>query len=137
MGDDAVVQFNILGIDEAGNYLTELKDSTVKLKYSTIARSTSTYSIYARIEPTPLTTHFALSVEASSFSSGEGNLGQSLGSVQLSTSWKPVISEIGSCYTGSDPNAGRVMVYDLQATSASAIHSNGNQGFSVWYTIAD
>ena len=53
-GDEASVHFDVQGPDEAGHFVTTLHDSTIKLKYSTVSGSNSTYSVFSRIDLSPL-----------------------------------------------------------------------------------
>lgn len=89
------------------------------------------------LSPRPLVQAFQLNVEASNHSTGEGLLGNSQGLVQLTTSWQPVVTDIGTCYTGFDPAAGRQMVYSLEVISTSGVQAGSQEGFKVYYTITD
>ena len=135
--DEAFVHFDVHGPTEAGLFVTTLHDSTIKLKYSTVAGSNSSYSVFARIDTSPLAQAFRLNLEASNYSTGEGLLGNSQGIIQLSTSWQPVVTDIGTCYTGSDPSAGRQMMSSLEVISTSSIQAGNQDGFKVFYTITD
>ena len=79
-----------------------------------------------------------LFLEASNYSgNGDGRAGQSTGKVKLTNQPKPVITNIGNCYTGDGLMNGHLLSFSVEISNYSKIHSMNDTEFTILYTITD
>lgn len=72
--------------------------------------------------------------------SGNGKLGESVGTTLLGDQPTEVITDIGSCYTGKGASNGHNLVYNLEVDESLLTYSNLKQEdltFNVVYTLSD
>jgi hypothetical protein len=112
-------------------------DTSLWLNYSVISEQGK--DIYVSIANGQVPTGFALQVNATtSANTGEGNLGHSEGTVQLTQQDQRIINGITSCYTGEGINNGRQLSYSLVSVGEYAsVESTENTTVTVCYTIMD
>lgn len=115
-------------------------DNSLWLNYTSVVPSSSTTrTISAKIESGSLPAGVKLKVAAGAPTGGAGTKGSSVGSaIELSTTDQPLITGIGSCYTGNGANNGSNLTYslELQANGFANLISTSTT-VQVTYTIAD
>ncbi len=79
-----------------------------------------------------------LYVEASVYSgSGEGQFGQPTGKTVISNQPRPIISNIGNCYTGNGISNGHLLSFSIEIEDYGKIQTMGDSEFTIIYTITD
>ncbi len=137
----STVEFEINASSEAGE-APEIEKKTadqIWINYSSAITPTgNTRSITAQISNGTVPSGMAFYIQASVPSGfGSINQGVSAGKVEISESPKPIITGIGSCYTGDGINMGHELNYSLEISDFSQLDISGNHSFTVMYTITD
>lgn len=152
----------ILDIETAGSSQTQLKAKSpseaghqlnfsdnnqmpdIWINYSAVKSSSKNPSrdISVSVTNGALPAGVNIKVEASSYSgNGDGDLGTPTGQLQLSPAAQPIISGIGSCYTGDGINNGHSIQYSLDLSSANGAYASLSapnlKPVQVTYTISD
>jgi len=135
------VEFNIGAPGLAGGepVVEHVSIETVWLNYtSAILKNGNRRSINAQISEGSVPDGISLYIEASVASSfGSENQGTPVGKVQVSSQPRPIISGIGSCFTGDGIGKGHEIQYFLEISDFDQIKSIEDQVFTVLYTITD
>ncbi len=135
------VEFAISASDQPGAepVVEQLSEESLWINYSSAIRPNSNKrKIVAQISEGEIPAGIAFFIEASAATPfGSANQGNSLGRVQMTKDPRPIISGIGSCYTGDGVNMGHELKYSIEITDFSKIESAGDQVFTVMYTISD
>ena len=63
--------------------------------------------------------------------------GTSAGKVKISEEPRPIITGIGSCFTGDGVNMGHELTYSVEITDFNKVRSETDKVFTVVYTITD
>lgn len=139
--DISTVKFEINAPSEAGEGLT-VETQTIDelwINYSSaITPSGQKRSITAQISSGTIPSGMAFYIQASAASAfGSANQGVSTGKIEVSETPKPIISNIGSCYTGNGINMGHELNYILEISDFSELDVAGDYSFTVTYTITD
>lgn len=135
------IEFNLVPSSEPGGK-PELRLETTEpvwINYSSSLRiNGQKRSIIAQISQGVVPNGVALFLEASPPSSfGSRNQGYSNGKTQITPEPKPIISGIGSCFTGDGINMGHELIFSLEISDFSKMESIGSQEFTILYTITD
>ena len=135
------IQFVIRPTAEKGQQL-EIMDSSNEslwINYSSALSNThQSRSIIAEISQGTLPNGLELFVEASNYSGlGKGKLGLSVGKTSLTNRPKPIITNIGSCFTGDGINNGHLLTFSIEIKDYEKIRSGEETIFTVLYTIKD
>lgn len=107
---------------------------------SVVSKNMSARKVTARIQG-DMPEGLRLKVAASEYSgSGDGIVGQPIGSVELSVRPTEIIVDIGSCYTGKGVKNGHCLTYSLERNNASdrygdIVHDRAS--VHVIYTLTD
>lgn len=119
--------------------IQETTNETLWLNYtSALSDGQNSRSINAEITQGTLPEGISLYLEASSYSgTGAGQFGTPTGKVELSNTPSPIISNIGSCYTGDGVNNGHQLTFSIQISDYSKIYAVDNLNYVVLYTITD
>ncbi|HKI90250.1 MAG TPA: hypothetical protein VKA38_14575 [Draconibacterium sp.] len=114
-------------------------NETLWINYtSALPDGQNTRSINAEISQGTLPEGISLYLEASPFSgTGDGQLGISAGKTELTNAPSPIITDIGSCYTGDGVSNGHQLTFSIQISDYSKIYAADNQNYVVLYTITD
>lgn len=78
--------------------------------------------------------------EATSYQGkGNGKTGIPLEKVRLSENPQPLITDIGSCYTGTGPDNGHMISYEIVTNNSEMVHNINDiiQDIRVVYTLTD
>ena len=95
-------------------------------------------SINAEISQGTLPQGITLFLEASAYTgAGKGKFGISDGKIELSNQPQPIISGIGSCYTGDGVNNGHQLTFSIEISDYSKVYAVDNAYYVVLYTITD
>jgi hypothetical protein len=130
---------------EGGNALSfeNAKDSSVWLNYSSVISSTTeaTRTIFGRISSGSLPDGLRIMVRAQADAgNGDGTVGTSTGGVRLGPNEKPIISNIGTCFTGSGAGNGHNLAYRLELRPAQTyadIDFDQATTLTITYTISN
>ena len=105
---------------------------------SSLASGQNSRSIVAEISQGALPEGITLYLKASNYSgTGGGNYGHSAGKVSLSSQPKPIITNIGNCFTGDGINNGHLLAFSIEISDYTKIVSVENSSIVVLYTITD
>lgn len=131
---------------EAGNPVNfgSQTNSGIWLNYSAIKSSSQnpTRDIEVSITSGPMPNGVQLTVQAGAYSgNGDGTMGTPAGPVNLTNTPQPIISGIGSCYTGDGVNNGHNLTYSLNLAGNSgayaALDADNTNTIQITYTISD
>lgn len=135
------VHFTVNPAVEPGSapVVSESKGTKLWINYSSSLSSTrNSRSIVAEISQGTVPSGVTISLTASGASgTGKGQRGQSTGKVQLSGQPKPIISNIGNCFTGNGVNNGHLLTFSIEIQDYSKVFAAQNSNFLVVYTITD
>ncbi len=117
----------------------KLSNDNVWINYSSAIRQYGNKrSINVQISQGSVPDGTSFYIEASAASAfGSSNQGVSTGKVKVQRNPRPIITNIGSCYTGDGINNGHELRYFLEITDFLRIKSTVNHMFTVMYTITD
>jgi hypothetical protein len=135
------INFTIIPSNESGG-TPEIKESnneSLWINYSSAMKNLkSSRSIVAEISNGNLPEGIQLFLKASDYSGrGKGKLGHPTEKINLSSQPKPIITEIGSCFTGDGVNNGHQLSFSIAVTDYSKMRSTQELDFTVLYTITD
>lgn len=119
--------------------VSEKSKTGVWVNYSSIAGNHQKRKITATVAG-KIPEGIVLKVKADPYTgAGKGNVGTSTGLVQLSESPVDVISEIGSCYTGSGVQNGHLLSYQLELDEQLFYKDSEDTAptLSIIYTLTD
>lgn len=135
------VKFTVVPTSESGGNpeIMETSNKTLWINYSSaLSNSNSTRSIVAEISQGQLPEGILMFLEASEyFGAGDGQVGHPAEKIDLTNQPRPIITEIGSCYTGDGVNNGHLLTFSLEVSDYSKIHAVDETAFTVLYTITD
>jgi len=135
------IVFNITAPEVAGGepIVEQVSNETIWINYSSaIVRNGNRRSINAQVSQGSIPDGISFYIEASTASSvGSENQGHSVGRIQVTNQPRPIISGIGSCFTGVGIGKGHEIQYFLEVSDFDQIKSVDNQVFTVLYTITD
>ncbi len=116
-----------------------VSNESVWINYSSAIRLTGNKRmINVQISDNDVPPGISFYIEASAASGlGSANQGISTGKVRVTHEPRPIITGIGSCYTGDGVNMGHELHYFLEISDFTKIESAANQVFTVMYTITD
>ncbi|QIA09783.1 hypothetical protein [Draconibacterium halophilum] len=114
-------------------------NESIWINYSSAIRENgNTRSIKAEISEGVIPKGISFFIEASSASAfGSKNQGSSAGKVKVASAPRPIITGIGSCFTGDGVNMGHHLKYFLEISDFTQIEAMGDYEFTVLYTITD
>lgn len=129
---------------EAGEGLNfdKAKDESLWLNYSAIKASGKNKKISVSTDIDLIDKGLALYLTAGGGTGGKGTKGLNGSKLKLSQTAQPLITAIGSVYTGQGVNNGHQLTYELKedATATNANYSDllsGSYSVTVTYTIGD
>lgn len=95
-------------------------------------------SIVAQVINGNLPSGLSLFVQASSYKGkGKGEFGSSVGKTAISSQPRPIVTNIGSCYTGNGLNNGHSLDFSLDITDFKKVTAMEATEFTILYTITD
>jgi hypothetical protein len=114
-------------------------NETLWINYSsTLLNANNSRIIKAEISRGTTPKGINLFLEASNYSgNGDGRTGQSTGKVKLTNHPKPIITNIGNCYTGDGLMNGHSLSFSVEISNYAKIHSMNDTEFTILYTITD
>ncbi len=140
-GAGSDIHFTVEPSAESGNpaNIEKTTNGNLWVNYtSAVANPQDSRVITAQISQGNFPEGITLFVEAGAFSgSGAGQTGQPTGKTSLSVQPKPIISNIGSCFTGNGTNNGHLLTFSIDIADYSKIQSMENSEFTILYTITD
>jgi hypothetical protein len=140
-GANNSIDFSIIPSAESGNssIAYESSNESLWINYSSaLANQQNTRKIVAEISQGVLPKGILLYLQASHYSgSGEGKLGHSSGKIKLANQPKPIITNIGSCYTGDGINNGHLLTFSIEIKNYSKVYATEESDFNILYTITD
>ncbi len=135
------INFTIIPSNESGSSMVvnETSEEQLWINYSSaLASSKTTRTIVAEIAQGNLPRGVTLYLEASSYTgSGNGELGQPTSKVSLSSQPVPIITGVGSCFTGDGVNNGHLLTFSVEVEDYSLLKPSEQSFFTVLYTITD
>jgi len=135
------VEFSINAASEPGGEpeVVNKSNESIWINYSSaIRKNENTRSIKAEISEGVIPKGISFFIEASPASAfGSKNQGSSAGKVKIAGAPKPIITGIGSCFTGDGVNMGHELKYVLEISDFTQIDAIGDHEFTVLYTITD
>jgi len=135
------IEFNLNAPGLAGGEPTvqNVTGESIWLNYTSAVRKNGNHrSINAQISEGNIPEGISFYVEASVPSAfGSQNQGTPVGKVRITDQPHPIITGIGSCFTGDGVGKGHELKYYLEVSDFDQIKSIENQVFTVLYTITD
>lgn len=118
---------------------TSASDSSLWLNYSSVVgRSKPKKDVYVKISGGSVPSGFALFVRAQpNNGNGNGNVGTSVGELQLSSSDQKIVDHIRTGYTGKGNGKGHRLVYRLEVNDVSLLDADADANIEITYTITD
>ena len=130
------IEFSVAASANPGGepVVEQISGESVWINYSSaIGRNGNKRSINAQLVENSLPEGISLYVEASSASPfGSANQGVSVGKVKISGEPRPIITGIGSCFTGDGVNAGHEIRYFVEITDFVVLI---NKGYVYWHRV--
>ncbi len=135
------IDFTIIPSAESGSssQMHKSTNESLWINYSSaLANPQNTRKIVAEISQGVLPKGILLFLQASQYSGvGDGKLGHSTGKIELTNQPKPIITNIGSCYTGDGINNGHLLTFSIEITNYSKVYAMEESDFNILYTITD
>lgn len=135
------IEFRLAAPGVAGGepVVQHVSNESVWINYtSAIRRNGNRRSINAQISEGTIPDGISFYVEASFASAfGSINQGSPVGRVHITSQPHPIITGIGSCFTGEGVGKGHELKYFLEISDFSQMKSIEDQVFTVLYTITD
>ncbi len=135
------IEFSVIASADPGGQpeIEQVSGESVWINYSSAIRNKGNKrAINAQLTNNTLPEGISFYIQASAASPfGSANQGISAGKVQISSEPRPIITGIGSCFTGDGMNMGHELRYVLEITDFNKIESKPDQVFTVLYTITD
>lgn len=134
---DIVLEFE--APSEPGDQLNSVQGDTKWINYTSTQSITGTYKeITAQISSETNIPGLTVILAVSSYNGrGEGDLGSSVGKIELSTTAQTIISGIGGCYTKSGKNNGHEIEYSAEISDYSSLEIPTNTSMDIIYTITN
>lgn len=140
-GSNNSIDFNIIPSTESGNssQTHESTNESLWINYSSaLANPQNSRKIVAEISQGVLPEGILLYLQASRYvGMGDGKLGHSSGKIELTNQPKPLITDIGSCYTGEGINNGHLLKFSIEISNYSKIYAIEESDLNILYTITD
>jgi len=135
------IEFSVSASADPGGepVVEQVSGESVWINYSSaIRKNGNKRSINAQLTDNSLPDGISFYIEASAASLfGSVNQGISTGKVKITKEPRPIISGIGSCFTGDGVYMGHELRYFVEITDFKKIESKADQVFTVMYTITD
>ncbi|MCD6355338.1 MAG: hypothetical protein J7L95_07300 [Prolixibacteraceae bacterium] len=135
------IYFSITPSSESGGrpVVQENANETLSLNYtSALASTQNSRSIVAEITRGNVPEGVLFYLEAATYSGiGRGQMGQPAGKIELSSQPRPIITGIGSCFTGDGVSNGHILHFSIEIADYSKIYSVDESNITVLYTITD
>jgi hypothetical protein len=132
------ISLSLSGATEAGGAIqTIAADSTTRLRISSLVNGANTRTISAKISALPVGADLILSAQAptTAFASGASVQGTLLSNVTLATTDRPLITGIGTCWSGTTTDAGYAIKYTYKMQDGATVLTGAN--VTVTYTLSD
>ena len=141
-GLDNSIHFRVNASAESGEspFLELPVNDELWINYSSsLATAQNSRSIVAEISQGDIPDGIRFYLHASNYSGsgGAGQVGQPSGKIELNSQPRPIISNIGNCYTGNGINNGHRLSFSIDVSDYSRVYSVGESSFVVLYTITD
>jgi len=135
------IEFSVTASASPGGepVVKQVSGESIWLNYSSAIRGNGNKrSINAQLAGSNIPDGISFFIEASAPSAlGSANQGTSAGKVKISEEPRPIITGIGSCFTGDGVNMGHELTYSVEITDFNKVRSETDQVFTVVYTITD
>ena len=137
----SIVEFEIEASSVPGGepVVRKLTNDNIWINYSSAIRQQGNKrSINVQISNGSVPDGTAFYIEASPSSAfGSANQGISAGRVNVLRNPRPIITNIGNCFTGDGVNNGHELRYFLEISDFNKLQSAVNEVFTVMYTITE
>lgn len=135
------VHFTISPPVESGNsaVIQQSSGESLWLNYSSaLPNRQNSRSIIAEISNGIFPEGINFFIEASRYTgNGGGQLGESAGKINITSQPKPIITNLGNCFTGDGVNSGHRLNFFMEINDYSKVHSIEETAFTILYTITD
>lgn len=135
------INFKVIPSNESGGTpeIRESNNESLWINYSSALRNLrSSRSIVAEISNGTIPDGILIYLKASNYAgTGKGHHGNPTDKINLTNQPKPIITEIGSCYTGDGINNGHLLSFSIEVTDYSKMRATEELDFTVLYTITD
>lgn len=135
------IEFELLPSAETGGSPVVIQRTNQELwiNYSSaLGRFSQHRSIVAQVTDGNLPQGLDLYVNAADYSgNGDGHTGMSAGKVKLSTDPRPVVTGIGSAYTGNGIGNGHRLNFEIDISQMEKVMANESIDFTILYTLTD
>ncbi len=135
------LEFEVLPSAEAGSapIVQQTNSEELWINYSSaITNYGQRRSIEAQVAGGVLPEGIALYVEASAYlGTGKGEVGVSAGRTLVGYEPHPIITGIGSCFTGDGINNGHSLAFSLDISNMQKVTAMEPSEFTILYTITD
>ena len=144
LSSDATITLSPSAPESAGQGLrfdvASASDNSHWLQYSSITSSANSISVSMTSNGQALPNGVVIELQAgSNANAGKGEAGSPKPAIVLNGGQQEIISNIGSCYTGTGSNAGHQLTYTLKMTNADQYSQLASGEFknTITYTITE
>nr|WP_319511492.1 hypothetical protein [uncultured Draconibacterium sp.] len=135
------IEFELLPSSETGGspVIRQRTNQELWINYSSaLGRFSQHRSIVAQVTDGSLPQGLDLFVNATEYSgNGDGHTGVSAGKVKIGTDPRPVITGIGSAYTGNGIGNGHRLNFEVDISQMEKVMANESIDFTILYTLTD
>ncbi len=138
---NGTIEFELLSSAESGGspVIKQRTNQELWINYSSALGRFSQYrSIVAQVADGNLPQGLDLYVSATDYSgNGDGHIGMSTGRVKLSADPRPIVTGIGSAYTGNGIGNGHRLSFEIDISQMEKVIANESIDFTILYTLTD
>ncbi|KJF44500.1 hypothetical protein [Draconibacterium sediminis] len=138
---NGTIEFELLPAAESGGspVIRQLTSQEFWINYSSaLGKFSPDRSIVAQIAGGTVPEGLELYILAADYSgNGEGKTGASAGKVLVGSDPRPIITGIGSAYTGNGIGNGHQLNFEIDISQMEKVSASGSHDFTILYTLTD
>lgn len=138
---NGMIEFELLPASETGGspVVRQLTSQEFWINYSSaLGKFSPDRSIVAQISGGTLPEGLELYIQATDYSgNGDGKTGASVGKVKIGSDPRPIITGIGSAYTGNGIGNGHRLNFEVDISQMEKVSASGAHDFTILYTLTD
>ncbi|HYQ57415.1 MAG TPA: hypothetical protein VEP89_08695 [Draconibacterium sp.] len=138
---NGTIEFELSPSAESGGspVVRQLTSQEFWINYSSaLGKLSPDRSIVAQISGGTLPEGLELYIQANDYSgNGEGKTGASVGKVMVGNDPRPIITGIGSAYTGNGIGNGHRLYFEIDISQMEKVSASGSHDFTIMYTLTD
>lgn len=138
---NGTIEFELLPSSESGGspVFRQLTSQEFWINYSSaLGKFSPDRSIVAQVSGGSLPEGLELYIQATDYSgTGKGKTGASVGKVMIGSDPRPIITGIGSAFTGNGIGNGHRLNFQVDISQMEKIEAIGSHDFTIMYTLTD